>query len=319
MNTSCQHKENLMQHLSQEMFEALQGPIAAAIRWSGAIARLLRHFNIAITGKTSGYASTDALTLADLAVQELLVAALRDCGEVFRSCRIEAEESTGDLEAFASTSELTIALDPIDGTQKFRDHTGNGYGVLLHLRHTTDVVYSLAFFPEIGPDGTWVQVYDHTVRCGPDQPRRQAGAVLADLPRMTVRSPAAPAPIYVTGFRHEEQTKAAAVTQAGLRGVPLADLPSSIFPLLATGEFAGALFQTPNVYDFPLALHIARSLGGDAVWVHNRAPVHFRHTWLEEDVEMIRLPGIVACAVDQPTLHTLVTLARDWQPRRALD
>ena len=245
------------------------------------------------------------------------MAALRDCGEVFRSCRIEAEESTGDLGAFAGTSDLTIALDPIDGTQKFRDHTGDGYGVLLHLRHATDVVYSLAFFPELGPDGTWVQVYDHAVRCGPDQPRRQVSAVLADLPLMAARPPTTPAPIYVVGFRQDEQARTAAVTQAGLRGVPLADLPSSIFPLLATGEFAGALFQTPNVYDFPLALHIVRSLGGDAVWVHNQAAVHFRTTWLEEDVEMIRLPGIVACAVDQPTLHTLVHLARDWPPRHA--
>lgn len=151
-----------MHQIPQDMLAALQGPIAAAVRWSGAIARQLRSFNIAIAGKTSGNASTDALTLADLAVQELLVAALRDCGEVFRACRIEAEESTGDLGAFQAIGPLTIALDPIDGTQKFRDRTGDGYGVLLHLRHATDVVYSLAFFPEIGPDGTWVQVYGNT-------------------------------------------------------------------------------------------------------------------------------------------------------------
>jgi 3'(2'), 5'-bisphosphate nucleotidase len=307
-----------MQPLSQDMLDALHGPIAAALRWSGAIARQLRHFNIAIPGKTSGSASTDALTLADLAVQELLVAALRDCGDVFRHCRIEAEESSGDLGAFNAAGTLTIALDPIDGTQKFRDHTGDGYGVLLHLRHATDVIYSLAFFPEIGPDGTWVQVYDNTVYCGDDQPRQPARTVLATLPRMTARPPASVPQVYVVGFRHEDAVKAEAVTQAGLRGVPLADLPSSIFPLLATGAFAGALFQVPNVYDFPIALHIARSLGGDAVWVHNNTPVHFHDTWLEEEVDMVRLPGIVACAVDRATLQTLVTLAHDWKPRRAV-
>lgn len=307
-----------MLQLPADMLEALHGPIASAIRWSGAIARQLRHFNIAISGKTSGSASTDALTLADLAVQELLVAALRDCGEVFRQCRIEAEESSGDLGAFQATGPLTIALDPIDGTQKFRDHTGDGYGVLLHLRHATDVVYSLAFFPEMGPGGTWVQVYDQAVHCGADQPRQPARAVLAALPRMVARPPASAPQVAVVGFRHEDQLKAQALTQAGLRGVPLVDMPSSIFPLLATGIFAGALFQVPNVYDFPITLHIARSLGGDAVWVHNNAPVHFRDTWLEEDVDMVRLPGIVACAVDRATLHTLVTLARDWTPRRAM-
>jgi 3'(2'), 5'-bisphosphate nucleotidase len=134
---------------------------------------------------------------------------------------------------------------------------------------------------------------------------------------MTAPTPS-PLPVYVVGFRHEDPAKAQAITQAGLRGVPLVDLPSSIFPLLATGTFAGALFQTPNVYDFPLVLHIARSLGGDAVWVHNQMPVHFRSTWLEEEVDMIRLPGIVACAVNPTTLQTLVNVARDWKPRRAM-
>jgi 3'(2'), 5'-bisphosphate nucleotidase len=237
---------------------------------------------------------------------------------VFRQCRIEAEESTGDLEAFNATGTLTIALDPIDGTQKFRDRTDDGYGVLLHLRHATDVVYSLAFFPEIGSDGTWVQVYGDTVHCGADQPRQPASAVLATLPRMAVRIPSSLPQIYVAGFRHEDQLKAQAVTQTGLQGVPREAVASSIFPLLATGDFAGALFQAPNVYDFPIALHITRSLGGDAVWVHNNAPVHFRDTWLDAEVDMVRLPGIVACAVDRATLHTLVTLARDWKPRRAM-
>jgi hypothetical protein len=31
---------------------------------------------------------------------------------------------------------------------------------------------------------------------------------------------------------------------------------------------------------------------------------------------MLRLPGIVACAVDRAVLRTLVDLARDWSPLR---
>jgi len=34
---------------------------------------------------------------------------------------------------------------------------------------------------------------------------------------------------------------------------------------------------------------------------------------------MIRLPGIVACAVDPLIVRTLVELARDWNPVRYAD
>jgi hypothetical protein len=34
---------------------------------------------------------------------------------------------------------------------------------------------------------------------------------------------------------------------------------------------------------------------------------------------MVRLPGIVACAVDPVVLQTLMTVARDWNPRRYED
>jgi 3'(2'), 5'-bisphosphate nucleotidase len=298
------------------MLDALNGPIAAALRWSGAIARQLRRFDVAIAGKTSGNAHTDALTLADLTVQELLVAALRDCGDVFRQCRIEAEEKAGDLAAFNPAGPLTMALDPIDGTKQFRDRTGDSYGVLLHLRHATDVIYSLAFLPEMGADGTWVLVDAGAVHCGPDQPRQPAGAVLAALPRVAWRTRPGPPNILVSGFQPRDEERAQAVTRAGLHGLVPADMPGSLVPLLTTGDVAGALVHSPNVYDFPIAMHMARILGGDAVWVHTGTPVHFRDTWLDDRADMIRLPGIVACAVDRSTLQTLVTLARDWPRQR---
>src|SRR5579862_4296753 len=100
------------------------------LRWSGALARQLRKYNIALSGKNSGSANTDALTLADLSVQELIVGALRDLDPQFRQCRIEAEETTGDLARFAKEGDLVLAIDPIDGTKQYRDHTGNGYAVM---------------------------------------------------------------------------------------------------------------------------------------------------------------------------------------------
>src|SRR3712207_1358010 len=109
---------------------ALSQHMPPVMRWAGAVAKRLRQYDIALSGKHSGSANTDALTLADLTVQELLVAALRDGGPLFRRCRIEAEETTGDLARFAAESEYTIALDPIDGTKAYRDRAGDGYAVM---------------------------------------------------------------------------------------------------------------------------------------------------------------------------------------------
>jgi 3'(2'), 5'-bisphosphate nucleotidase len=53
--------------------------------------------------------------------------------------------------------------------------------------------------------------------------------------------------------------------------------------------------------------------------VHNGRSVHFRETWLDERANMLRLPGIVACAVNRDVLQTLAKLARDWNPNRYTD
>jgi 3'(2'), 5'-bisphosphate nucleotidase len=40
---------------------------------------------------------------------------------------------------------------------------------------------------------------------------------------------------------------------------------------------------------------------------------------MDERADMLRLPGIVACAVDRGVLQTLVNLSRDWNPERYAD
>jgi len=305
-----------MSELPQPILAALDGPIAGTVRWAGAISRQLRRFDISVSGKTSGNANTDALTLADLTVQELLVSALRDVDPGFRAYRMEAEESTGDLHLFADNADLTISIDPIDGTKQFRDRTGDGYGVLLHLRNETDVVYSLAYLPEMGEHGTWVHAYGNTIKCGADDPTRPAGEVIASLPAVDPATRPDSKKIYLIGFQSRDPERAQAVTDAGLQGYAPDDMPGSIYPLMATGDFGGSLIHTPNVYDFPLSLHIARILGGDAVWVDSGRPVDFRESWLDDRADMLRLPGIVACAVNRDDLQTLVDVARDWNPIR---
>lgn len=295
---------------------ALSVQMPSVLRWAGGIARGLRGHNIALGGKSSGSATTDALTLADLTIQELLVAALRDTDPIFRHCRIEAEESTGDLGRFATESTLSIALDPIDGTKQYRDRSGNGYAVMLHLRDPEQVLYSLVYIPEKGDHGWWVEAYEERVACGPDDPSRPALDVVRSLPVMTARNRTAGRKIYLIGFQHRDAEAARRVTAAGLEGVAQDDMPGCLYDLMACGEFAGSLIHSPNVYDFPVSLQLARLLGGDAVWVHNRQPVHFRETWTDERADMARLPGIVACSTDAALLNTLVELARHWNPDR---
>ena len=125
----------------QQLTDALRLHLPPVLRWSGAVAKRLRQHNIALSGKSSGSAQTDALTLADLTVQELIVAALRDSDPIFRRCRLEAEETTGDLARFATDAEFTIAIDPIDGTKQYRDRTGNGYACMILARSVETVHY----------------------------------------------------------------------------------------------------------------------------------------------------------------------------------
>lgn len=298
------------------LVSALSVHLPPVLRWAGAIARRLRSHNIGVATKTTGSALTDALTLADLTIQELLVAALRDIDPIFRHCRIEAEESTGDLAAFATDSEFVLALDPIDGTKQYRDQTGNGYAVMLHLRTATEMLYSLVYIPEKGDQGWWVEATPERVVSGADDWSRPATDVVRSLVSADPHRETTSKKIYVIGFQHRDAAAARAITAAGLEGVAPDDMPGSIYELMASGEFAGSLIHSPNVYDFPVSLQIAKYFGGDAQWTDTSEPVHFRETWLDEQADMLRLPRIVACATDPAILQTLVKLAKTWHPER---
>jgi 3'(2'), 5'-bisphosphate nucleotidase len=306
------------------IISALKTALPPVVRWSGAVAKRMRQFNIAVDGKASGNANTDALTLADLSVQELLVAALRDADPVLRTCRIEGEETTGDMERFSSDSSLAISIDPIDGTKQYRDKTGNGYSIIVHLHDDSTPHYSLVFAPDMGPQGTWVEVTPDRIVCGPDDPERTARQVLDSLPDLT--SPRQPIGrgIYLIGFQKRDTQRAREVDQLKvggqfLQGRTSDEMQGSVYPLMSTGEYAGSLIHSPNIYDFPVSMHIARVRGGDAVWVHNRQPVHYRDLWMDTRAGMLRYPGIVACSEDSAVLEELCKLSQDWSPVRYED
>ena len=301
---------------THEYVEALSVHMPSVMRWAGTLARQLRQFNIAIEGKESGSPNTDALTIADLTVQELIVSALRDSDPILRDCRIDGEEETGDMSLFNADSELAITIDPIDGTRQFRDHTGNGYAVMLQLQGPDDVFYSLVFIPESSPNGTWVEARDGRLVVGEDDPTRTARQALDSLPLVSRENRPDASSIYLIGFQDEDPLKAELVTGAGLKGHTAQTTPGSIYELMARGDFAGSLIHSPNIYDFPVSMQIARMLGGDAVWVDTREPVHLRETWMDERASMLRLPRIVACSEYPEVLETLCELAKDWHPIR---
>ena len=294
----------------------LSAELPAVFRWAGAVARQLRYHDIALGGKGSGFADTDALTLADLSVQELLVAALRDMGPLVRKCRIEAEEGSGDLGRFARDGEWTLAIDPIDGTRDYRDRTGNGYSVMLHLRSADDIAYSLVYLPEEGAEGTWVEARPGRVVVGPDDHTVPARAALDALPAVETWCRPVSRRILVSGFRAHEAERVREVSRAGLEGVLGGQTGGSLFPLMARGEVAGAVYHTPNVYDFPVCAHLARLLGGDAVWARDGRPMDFRDVWRDERSGMLRLRGVVVASVDRAMLGPLVEVAQRWNPER---
>lgn len=298
------------------LITALSTHMPSVLRWAGSVARRLRGHNIRVDGKTSGSDATDALTLADLSLQELIVSALRDSDPIFRYCRIEAEESAGDLDRFPADAEFTIGLDPIDGTKKYRDGPGSAYSVMLHLRSKTTVLYSLVYQPEQGKDGWWVEARDERIISGPDDHSRPAADVLRSLPAISTPLPGLPPRIYMTGFMQSEPDVAQRVRELGIDPEWWNTAAETPYQLFASGTLCGAFIHSPNVYDFPVSLHLCRILGGDAVWVHNGESVHFRETWLDEKADMLRLPGIVACSSDHAILEKLTRLAQDWNPNR---
>ena len=118
------------------------------------------------------------------------------------------------------------------------------------------------------------------------------------------------------GFQQYDGAKADIVTGAGLEGVAADNCPGCLYELMARGDYAGSLIHSPNVYDYPAGLHLARLCGGDSLWVHNHEPVNFNELWMDERANMLRLPGIIATSPDRSVLATLCGLARDWNPVR---
>ena len=293
--------------------------LPSVLRWSGAVARRLREFNIAVDGKSSGNSNTDALTLADLSVQELIVAALRDADPILRTCRIEGEESTGDMSLFSDDAELAIAIDPIDGTKQFRDRTGNGYSVMVHLHDTKTPYYSLVFSPEMGSGGTWTEVTPDRLVCGPDDTTRPARSVLDAMPDLSADRSGRGQGIYLIGFQDDDEKRAREVDTLALSGSTSDEMQGSIYPLMATGQYAGSLIHTPNIYDFPVSMHIARVLGGDAVRADTREPVEYRDLWMDERASMLRFSGVIACSEDPVILDQLCELSADWSLVRYRD
>ena len=310
LHTSPCYTRDIMAINPHPLIATLAARMPDLFRWCGAAARQLRRHDVAVADKGVGYAAADALTLADLSIQEILVDAIRDFGDGFLECRLEVEEETGDQEVFAKESELTIAIDPIDGTLHFRDRTSDGYGVLISLRRNDRSFYSLGFFPEQGPCGEWVEVKDNRVVHTLDDtsmPARQrldstVALVPGDVPRCET--------IWLTGYRTDRRLVAEHLAREGLTAAMSDSHGLHICTELVVGRVDGLLMSHPGVYDAPMWMHVLTALGGVACWVENGEPVDFRDSWYDATCKGYRLSGVIACARDATRLRQLVEVGR---------
>ncbi len=292
-----------------QLINTLGARMPDIIRWCGAVARQLRKHDVAVADKGTGYAPADALTLADLSIQEILVDALRDFGPQFHRCRLEVEEDTGDTSAFASESPYTIAIDPIDGTKHFRDRTSDGYGILISLRRADASLYSLAFFPEQGRVGEWVEVNGDRIVHALDDTSMPARHVLDAAPGLDAHAVGRSNTIWVTGYRTNRTVVGKHLAREGLAVVMSDSYSDHVCTELAKGRVDGMLMNRPGVYDAPMWMHVLAALSGVACWAHNRERVDFRDVWYDENTRTQRLSGVVACARDEDQLARLVAVA----------
>src|SRR5439155_943125 len=138
----------------------------------------------------------------------------------------------------------------------------------------------LVFVPESGPYGSWVAADGDRIVCVPDDPECPATDVLRNAKPQPLSSKCVSKMIYVIGFQQHDPAKAELITKSGLRGVAADECPGCLYELMARGVYAGSLIHSPNVYDYPAGLHLARVCGGDSLWVHNQQPVNFDTLWM---------------------------------------
>lgn len=296
--------------VSNDLVHTLAARMPDLLRWCGAVARQLRRHDVAVADKGSGYAPANALTLADLSIQEILVDALRDFGPEFHRCRLELEEDTGDTSAFATESPYTIAIDPIDGTKHFRDGTSDGYGVLFSLRRCDTSLYSLGFFPEQGPLGEWVEVNGDRIVHALDDTSMPARRVLDATPALVAQAVGRSNTIWVTGYRTDRDVVSEHLATQGLKAAMSDAHGAHVCTEVAAGRIDGMLMNRPGVYDAPMWMHVLAALGGIDCWVHNGERVDFTDTWYDEGCNGMRLSGVVACARDRRQMEKLVEVAR---------
>ena len=78
-----------------------------------------------------------------------------------------------------------------------------------------------------------------------------------------------------------------------------------------------------DTWGVPDAMRLAtEQLAADDIKRIARRPTtvaEHRFDWLDDRASMLRLPGIVACAVQRETLDTLCRLAKNWNPVRYVD
>lgn len=198
------------------------------------------------------------LTEADIAVQEALIAAIR---QVDPAGTIVAEELMQSDEAQAGFDGRVWIIDPIDGTAEFVDSTKREFCSVVCLLEARRPVAAFVYAPEIGPSSTPVcvkhvgaeDIYVNGVSVGRDAPRQPQQMSLT----RSATAPARPFETIMDGQGFELKTRTTSQTLDMVRAC--VDLTRVTDPALAS--FALFYREQQKVWDGAAGMSLAQAVG----------------------------------------------------------
>ncbi|MBI4023107.1 hypothetical protein HY375_03010 [Candidatus Berkelbacteria bacterium] len=202
---------------------------------------------------TTGSAGIDALTEADLAVQELVLGTLAETP--LSTCQLFAEEATPSVDRFADRSPFALTLDPIDGTLMYA-HGSPYFRFILGFRTVDELRYTFVYYPaqEISIRITNQGIEQSGRFDLPALPNHARTVVYSAEPRSASRSTAIRATLRDLGYTLTDTGH----VRKGFGSITL----------FLAGVVGGYYNGYPNVHDSFVAAHYAQARG----W-----PVHYEH------------------------------------------
>lgn len=191
-------------------------------------------------------------TIADTEAEDLIIKMIQE-NSVLKDHEILAEETGGKK----ANSDYTWIIDPIDGTQNFKNGMTD-FGISIGLVHNNEAVIGIIAFPGLG--------HILSARKGKGaQLLSMNGKVLVDLTKIDYTETLDKALIsYDLGYENRVEQMRSSVEKIGDKiGYPVAYSGASAANYRVALGYVGAYFhQTPTKYDVAAATAIVTEAGG---------------------------------------------------------